>query len=96
MIQKSKSDYLYEVDPGHIVIDAEDPESCYARYANDNDNDELNAELIPIPLQTPYGGNWHLGYLRGRGMLRAIKDIYADQEIFCAYGDNYWSGKIKR
>jgi len=70
--------------------------TCYARYANDNDDDKLNAELIPIPRQTPFGGNWHLGDLRGRGMLRATKDIYMDEEIFCAYGDNYWSGKIKR
>jgi SET domain-containing protein len=95
-IQNFTSGYLYEVVPKHVVIDATDPESCYPRYANDNGDDKLNAELIPIPRLNQFGRPYHLAVRRGRGMLRALRDIYADEEIFCAYGENYWTNKMKR
>ena len=97
-IQKSHSKYLYEVVPNHVVIDAADMESCYARYANDNENEsKLNAELIPIPKLHQFGGPLKLSKGRyGRGMLRALRDIYADEEIFCAYGENYWTEQVKK
>ena len=31
-----------------------------------------------------------------RVYLRFLKDIYNNEEIFCAYGENYWTDHNKR
>ena len=64
------------------VIDANTPISCYASYANDpkSGSFEVNAALISdVRTKT--------------AAIIAIKDIYQDEEIFVAYGAEYWKAK---
>ena len=64
------------------VIDANLPTSCYAAYANDpkSGSFEINAALISdVRTKT--------------AAIIAIKDIYQNDEIFVAYGAEYWKAK---
>ena len=93
IIADSKSKYLFELRPD-FVIDAQKPLSCYARYANDNANEsKLNAELINMP---PIRKNRNEPKEANRVYLRFLKDIHNNEEIFCAYGENYWTDSVKR
>jgi SET domain-containing protein len=93
LLQDTNSKYLFQVRPD-FVIDAQKPLSCYARYANDNaDESKLNAELIDMP---PLRKNRNEPKQANRVYLRFLKDIYNNEEIFCAYGENYWTDHNKR
>lgn len=93
LLQDTNSKYLFQVRPD-FVIDAQKPLSCYARYANDNaDESKLNAELIDMP---PLRKNRNEPKQANRVYLRFLKDIHNNEEIFCAYGENYWTDHNKR
>ena len=66
---------------GKLVIDSENPTDCYARYANDpRDQTQYNAYLISSAKTKT-------------SAIIAIKNIYADDEIFINYKQGYWKNK---
>ena len=65
------------------VIDANKPTDCYAEYANDplqNFGMKYNAALISS-LKTKTAA------------IIAIRDIYANDEIYVDYGNEYWNSQ---
>ena len=71
---------------GHwCAIDASDPKSCYGRYANDALSSRNNAEIILIS-----------GGASLRAVVRATKKIKKGEEIFIAYGAEYWLSEPER
>ena len=78
-IDASSSKYIWQDDEDKdFAVDAEKPNSCYARYANDSlYAPQWNAELIREGDQV-----W----------LVAIRDIAPGEEIYVAYGQHYWKG----
>ena len=61
-----------------LVIDSENLTDCYARYANDpRDQKQYNAYLISSAKTKS-------------SAIIAIKNIYADDEIFINYKKSYW------
>ena len=66
---------------GRLVIDALNPTDCYARYANDiRDPKRYNAYLISSSKTKS-------------AAIIAIKNIYADDEIFINYKKGYWKNR---
>ena len=68
-----RSKYLWaDTEDPDFVVDLHNPNSCYARYANDPlDDEKCNAKLKRIGNQV---------------YLTATRDIYPNEEIFVAYG----------
>jgi hypothetical protein len=66
---------------GRLVIDSNKSTDCYARYANDiRDPKRYNAYLISSSKTKS-------------SAIIAIKDIYADDEIFINYRKGYWKNR---
>ena len=79
LIDKSNSEYLYKVRVD-FYIDAQNPLSCYARYAQKNDNEyDVNAELTNMP---PKDTGRRFKSLPNKAFLRVWKDIHDGEEIF--------------
>ena len=83
------NDYIWKGKKGNgtlLVIDAKDPKSCYGRYANDALSARRNnAEIRIIGTQGTY-----------RVALFATKTIRKGDEIFVAYGAEYWKTEPER
>jgi hypothetical protein len=79
LIDKSNSEYLYKVRED-FYIDAQNPLSCYARYAQKNDNEkDVNAEINDMP---PKDTGRRFKALPNKAYLRVFKDIHDGEEIF--------------
>lgn len=71
------SDYIVKYDD-EWAIDAQDPLSCYGRYANDPIYKEMiNAKIV-------------LKDDKIEAELIATKKIYINDEIYISYGEDYW------
>jgi uncharacterized protein len=75
------SDYIFQSINELLAIDANDPLSCYGRYANDS----LSQMKINVKFTKAMNEDG--------AKLIAIKDIKKGDEIFISYGYNYWSGE---
>ena len=63
-----------------FYIDAQHPLSCYARYAQNNDNEyDVNAEITNMP---PKDTGRRFKSLPNKAFLRVTKDIHDGEEIF--------------
>jgi hypothetical protein len=83
LLKQKKNDYLWEGlhrKSSYFLIDACDPDSCYARYANDALSHLNNSE---IQFKEPYGAS-------AKVFLIATRRIYVGEEIFAPYGKEYW------
>lgn len=72
------SDYLYQHTGAKYIIDAQDPNSCYGRYANDSLSLRKNNAEFDMENGKDYA------------YLRATKNIKKGEEIFVAYGYEFW------
>jgi len=73
------SDYIWENTSGTLVIDAQDPHSCFGRYVNDHFDEEVC--------------NCEIRELQGRAYVVALIDIPRG-ELFLAYDREYWLDKL--
>jgi SET domain-containing protein len=81
-----QSDYLFQLTD-KWTIDGKDPNSCYARYVNDPiRSGKYNAAFVVAYERELRSGPGIPGLV-----VVAIKDIQAGQEIFAAYGNDYWA-----
>ena len=76
--QYYKSSYLYQYPNSPFIIDAEDPLSCYARYANDSLSLRKNNADFDKFVDVP------------SAHLVAIKAIRKNAEIYVSYGPEFW------
>ena len=84
-IDESNSQYLYKVRDD-FVIDAQNPLSCYARYARMNDNEyDVNAHINDMPAEDT--GRRYKS-LPNKAFLRVWKDIHDGEEIFISAEDD--------
>lgn len=72
----------YGVTVGHRILDGKNA-NCVAKYANDANG----------TIKSKFRNNSTLYNMRGRVYIYATKRIREGEEIFCAYGKDYWDAK---
>ena len=78
------SDYLFQSPNETYAIDASDQFSCYGRYANDSlSKMKINAKFSKV-----------LG--EDGAVLKSIRDIKKNEEIYVSYGVGYWRDEPDR
>jgi hypothetical protein len=86
-IDESNSHYLYKVRDD-FVIDAQNPLSCYARYARKHENEyDRNAEINDVPPKD-FGTRSKFKATPNKAFLRVWKDIHDGEEIFISTEDD--------
>ena len=72
------SDYLLKSPNTNLVIDANDPKSCFGRYINDSLSLQKNNARYEF-----YDDTTSVGII-------ATKNIKKSEEIYMSYGADYW------
>jgi SET domain-containing protein len=75
-----KNVYIYFINDD-FVINAKNHPETYARYANDAEG---------LTFVKSLHNNCEFINIEGKVFIKALKNISAGEEIFVAYGDDYW------